>query len=359
MAVLADGEVDPSPSKTLKGLLRYRADRLIAVADRDNAGRDTGAAVGLGHGIPIVADVRETLQYQPDGVLLATEPTGGALQPYWREQIMIALESGLDVVNPLHMQLSQDEGITRAAAQNGAKLWDIRREPTERYAVEYTPDGKPILEVKDHRPGSRTVLAIGTDCGIGKMTTMLEIERVALDRGLDAHFLATGQIGMMISGGGLCIDAVMSDFMNPVVEAEVCRAATKHDLVLVEGQAALNHPRFSSPTLGLLHGARPDAMILCTELQRPAIKLLPEWPLPTLTRAIEIHQQAIAWLWPEQHCPVVGVSVITAGVPDDEARAALAAVEDETGLPATDVLRYGPERLLDAMLAGPQAGDLH
>jgi uncharacterized NAD-dependent epimerase/dehydratase family protein len=151
------------------------------------------------------------------------------------------------------------------------------------------------------------------------------------------------------------VDAVMSDFVNSVVEDEVCTAVQDHDLVLVEGQGALNHPRFSAVTLGLLHGSRPDSLILCHDLRRPGIKLLPEWPLPSLKRAIEINEQAAQWLWPEGHCRVVGISVITTGVPDAQARDELARMEGETGLPATDVVRYGPSRLLEAVLAGPVA----
>ncbi|MEU0658487.1 DUF1611 domain-containing protein [Streptomyces lavendulocolor] len=355
LAVLADEEMTPQPSKTLAGVLRYRSDRVVAVVDRHNAGLDTGEVVGLGHGIPVVRDVAAARDLQPDAVLLATEPTGGALHPYWRAEILAAVGAGLDVVNGLHAQLSADQEIRAAADRSGATIWDVRREPTERYRTEVAPDGRPVLRAREHRPGSRTVLAVGTDCGIGKMTTMLEIEREAAGRGLAPHFVATGQIGMMITGRGVAVDAIMSDFVNSVVEDEVCTATRDHDLVLVEGQGALNHPRFSAVTLGLLHGSRPDSMILCHDLRRPAIKLMPEWPLPPLRRAIGINEEAARWLWPDGPGRVVGISVITKGVPDSEARAELARIEAETGLPATDVLRYGPSPLLDAILAGPVA----
>ncbi|HEY1622720.1 MAG TPA: DUF1611 domain-containing protein [Streptosporangiaceae bacterium] len=355
IAVLADDEMTPRPAKTLTGILRYRSDRVIAVIDRQNAGRDAGEVVGLGHGIPVLADVQAALDCEPDAVLLATEPTGGALHPYYREQILIAVKAGVDIINGLHAQLSDDEGIVAAAEAGGATIWDVRREPIERYATEFGPDGKPIFEVKTHPSGSRTALAIGTDCGIGKMTTMLEIDREARSRGLNPSFVATGQIAMMISGRGVALDAVMGDFINPVIEAEVCTALQGSDLVLVEGQGAINHPRFSSVTLGLLHGTMPDSLILCHDLRRPTIKLLTDWALPSVSRAIEMNHEAADWMWPDGHCRVVGLSVITAGVPDAEARAELAALSAETGLPATDVLRYGPGPLLDAILAGPTA----
>jgi uncharacterized NAD-dependent epimerase/dehydratase family protein len=336
-------------------VLRYRSDRVVTVVDRANAGRDTGAVVGLGHGIPVTRDVADALAHKPDAVLLATEPTGGALHPYWREEILAAVGAGVDVINGLHAQLSDDEGIRTAAARGGATIWDVRREPVERYRTEFTPDGKPVFEIKRHRVGTRTALAVGSDCGIGKMTTMLEIERAAKERDLDPAFVATGQIAMMVTGRGVAVDAVMSDFVNSVVEGEVCTAVRDHDLVLVEGQGALNHPRFSAVTLGLLHGTRPDALIMCHDLRRPGIKLLPDWPLPSLERAIEINEEAARWLWPDGHCRVVGISAISGAVPEREARVELDRIEAATGLPATDVLRDGPARLLDAILAAPAA----
>lgn len=355
IAVLADDEMTPRPAKTLAGVLRYRSDRVVAVIDRVNAGRDTGDVVGLAHGVPVVRDVAAALRFEPDAILLATEPTGGALHPYYREQILFAVNAGIDVINGLHAQLSDDEGIRTTAQRNGATIWDVRREPVERYRTEFDADGKPVFEIKTHRPGSRTVLAVGADCGIGKMTTMLEIEREAHLRGLAPAFVATGQIAMMITGRGVAVDAVMSDFVNSVVEAEVGSALADHDLVLVEGQGALNHPRFSAVTLGLLHGTRPDSLILCHDLRRPAIKLLPAWPLPSLGRSIEINEEAARWLWPDGHCKVVGISVISAGVPDTQARAEIERITRDTGLPATDVLRYGPQPLVDAIMAGPRA----
>ncbi|KJK35273.1 hypothetical protein UK23_42945 [Lentzea aerocolonigenes] len=355
LAVLADGEMAPHPSKTLAGVLRYRSDRVVVAVDRQHDGRDTGDVLGLGHGTPIVRDVAAALEHGPDGVLLATEPTGGVLHPYWRDQILQAAEAGLDVVNGLHTLISGDERIVAAAQRSGARIWDLRTPPVERYRTPLDADGKPIVRVREHRPGTRTVLAVGTDCGIGKMTTMLEIERESAARGLGPAFVATGQIAMMITGRGVPVDAIMSDFVNSVVEDEVCDAVREHDLVLVEGQGALNHPRFSAVTLGLLHGTRPDSMILCHDLRRPAIKLMPDWPLPPLKRAIEINEEAARWLWPDGPARVVGVSVITGAVPDEQARAELARITEETGLPATDVLRYGPGPLVDAIMAGPVA----
>lgn len=355
IAVLADDQMTPRPSKTLAGVLRYRSDRVVTVVDHRNAGRDAGDVVDMGHGIPVVADVAAALAHRPDAVLLATEPAGGRLNSHWRDQVLAAVGAGVDVVNGLHAQLADDPEIRNAASRSGATLWDLRRQPTERYRADFPAGGPPALKVRPHRPGSRTALAVGTDCGIGKMTTMLEIEREAMARGATPAFLATGQIGMMITGRGVAVDAIVSDFLNSIVEEDVAAATHDHDLVLVEGQGAVNHPRFSAVTLGLVHGSRPDSLILCHDLRRPALKLMPECPLPPLGRAIEMNEQAVRWIWPDSHCRVVGISVITTGVPDPQARTELARLAAETGLPTTDVLRYGAAPLLEAILAGPAA----
>lgn len=329
----------------------------MTVVDRRNAGRDAGEVVGLGYGIPVVADVAAALEQRPDAVLLATEPAGGQLSAHWRDQVLAVVRAGVDVVNGLHARLADDEEIRAEAERAGATLWDLRRQPTERYRADIPPGAPPAIMLRRRRPGSRTALAVGTDCGIGKMTTMLEIERAAVARGLAPAFLATGQIGMMISGRGVAVDAIVSDFLNDIVDADVHAAAADHDLVLVEGQGAVNHPRFSAVTLGLVHGSRPDSLILCHDPRRPSLKLMPECPLPPLDRAIEINEQAVRWLWPDSHCRVVGLSVITTGLSDASARSELDRLGAETGLAATDVLRYGAQPLLEAILAGPAAGE--
>ncbi|MGC9669704.1 DUF1611 domain-containing protein [Planosporangium sp. 12N6] len=360
LAVLADDEILPAPSKTLTALLRYRRDHVVTVIDRNTAGRDTGDVPGLalGAGIPVVSDVAASLAYQPDALLLADEPVGAGLQPYWREQVLIALEAGLDIVNGFHHILSDDLELVAAASQTGARIWDLREQPRERYLTEFSADGRPIVAFRPHRPGSRTVLAVGTDCGSGKMTTMLELQRAARARGLDSSFVATGQVGMMVSGEGIAVDGIVADFVNGIVEDVVFHQAQSHDLVLVEGQGALNHPRYSAVTLGLLHGCRPDSMVLCHVLGRDTVSLLSHVALPSVSRAVEINEQATRWTVPDQRCPVVGISVVTRSVSDADARAALARIEEDTGLPTTDVLRYGPARLLDAVLAGPAAGEV-
>ncbi|WP_210582779.1 DUF1611 domain-containing protein [Streptomyces sp. GESEQ-4] len=357
IAVLVEGEWGARPSKTLTGMLRYRSQDVVTVIESSYAGQDAAQVLGVDapHPIPVVADLEAAMRHEPDALLLADEPVGSAIDPFWHRQVLAALGRGLDVISGLHYQLAQDKEAVAAAAGTGAHIWDVRRPPQELYFTDFTAEGRPVVNYRPHRSGTRTVLAVGTDCSSGKMTTMLELAGEATARGLAPGFVATGQVGMMISGGGVAVDTVMADFVNSVVEHHVFHTAQEHDLVLVEGQGAVNHPRYSAVTLGLLHGARPDALILCHELGRTSVGLLPQHPLPSLERAIEINHQAAQWVWPEDGCRVVGISVMSHRLCDDEARTAIDRIEQETGLPTTDVLRYGANRLLDAALAVPVA----
>jgi uncharacterized NAD-dependent epimerase/dehydratase family protein len=182
------------------------------------------------------------------------------------------------------------------------------------------------------------------------MSAALELNQEALRRGLNSSFLATGQTGIMISGNGLPVDAIVCDFVAGLVEEMVLDFTNQHDWVFVEGQGALNHPGYSPVTLGLIHGSMPDAMIFCHKVGVTTIVGYEHCPLPPLKRLIEINEDAVSWLRPEQSCKVVGLALITNHLSEQEARNAIKRVEDETGLPATDAVRFGAGRLMDALL---------
>jgi uncharacterized NAD-dependent epimerase/dehydratase family protein len=182
------------------------------------------------------------------------------------------------------------------------------------------------------------------------MSAALELNQAALNRGLNSSFLATGQTGIMITGRGLPVDALVSDFVTGLVEEMVLDLTDRHDWVFVEGQGALNHPGYSPVTLGLIHGSMPDAMIFCHKVGAMSITGYEHCPLPPLTRLIEINEQAANWLRPDQKSKVVGLALITNHLSEQEARDALKRVEDETELPATDVIRFGADSLIDALL---------
>jgi uncharacterized NAD-dependent epimerase/dehydratase family protein len=342
IVILAEGSFDWHYGKTATGVLRYGKDPVVAVIDSTRAGQDVAQALqaDLGHGIPVVRDIREALTCKPDTLLIGIAPKGGALPVAWRRQLLTAIEAELDIISGLHTFLSEDEELCSAASRHGVTIWDVRRPPDKRLVSTYTP----------HRPGSHTILAVGSDCATGKMTTMLEINREAQRRGLSSEFVATGQTGIMISGNGLPVDRIISDFVAGMVEDMVLDFASRYDWVFVEGQGALNHPGYSPVTLGLLHGALPDAMIFCHVAGTTAIEGLAHCPFPPLSRMLEINEDAVNWLHPMHNSKVVGISLLTPHLSEQEARNEVKRVEDVTGLPATDVIRFGVGKLMDALI---------
>lgn len=342
IAILAEGHLNHNDAKTAVGLLRYNNDTVVAVIDRANAGHDVADVLGepAGAGVPIVADVREALTYAPDTLLIGIAPVGGRLPDEWRAQLITAIQAGLDVVSGLHMLLEEDAKLVAGAREHGVRLWDIRKPPTQL--------AQRIREDLPHRPGSHVLYFAGTDCNVGKMTASVELDRAARRRGLSSAFVATGQTGILIAGDGVPADRVISDFLPGAVEGVVVPAAEAADWVWVEGQGSLLHPAYSAVTLGLLHGAAPDAQILCHEAGRAAIRHYERQPIPPLSEVRAIYEQAAAWLKP---APVVAVVLNTRLLSETEARAAIAAAEAATGLPTDDPVRFGADRLVEAVTA--------
>jgi uncharacterized NAD-dependent epimerase/dehydratase family protein len=342
IVILAEGLFEMHHGKTATGVIRYGQDTVVAVIDSTRAGQDVAQALGatIGQGIPVVRDIHEALQYQPDTLLIGIAPQGGELPASWRGQLLAAIDAGLNIISGLHMFLSEDEELRSAAEMRGVTLWDVRRPPDRKRVAAFTP----------HRPGSHTVLMVGSDCATGKMTAALELDLEARRRGLNSTFLATGQTGIMIANNGLPVDRIISDFIAGLVEEMVLEACNEHDWVFVEGQGALNHPGYSPVTLGLVHGALPDAMIFCHKAGALTIEGYEHCPLPSLNRLIEINEEAVSWLRPERSSKVVAISLITLGLAEQAAHDAIKRVEDETGLPATDVWRFGASVLMEALV---------
>jgi D-glutamate N-acetyltransferase len=343
IAILAEGKLNPQDAKTAVGILRYRPETAVAVIDSAHAGSDAATALGdpsgPGASVPVVADVATALPYQPDTLLIGIAPIGGQLPDAWRAQLLAAIAAGLDIVSGLHHFLGDDPELASAAERAGVRIWDVRR-PDDALALR-------IRESQAHRPGSHIVHFCGTDCNVGKMTVAVELDREARRRGLSSGFAATGQTGIMISGEGIPADRFISDFLAGGVEALVIDFANRYDWVFVEGQGSLIHPAYSAVTLGLLHGAAPDLLILCHEAGRAHIRGY-DVPIPPLSVVRQMYETAAAWLKP---APVVAVALNTRLLDEASARRALADAEHETGLSAADPVRFGAGPLLDALLA--------
>src|SRR5207245_1709674 len=242
----------------------------------------------------------EALAYHPDTLLIGIAPQGGNLPSEWRWQLLAGIEAGLDIVSGLHMFLGEDEELRSAAEKRGVTIWDVRRPPDKRLVARYLP----------HRPGSHTVLMVGSDCATGKMTVALELDHEAQKRGLSSAFAATGQTGIMISGKGLPADRIISDFVAGMVEEMVLDFSAEHDWVFVEGQGALNHPGYSPVTLGLIHGSMPEAMIFCHKAGTTMIEGYDNCLFPPMKRMIQVNEEMVNMLHQHRPCKVVGLALM-------------------------------------------------
>jgi uncharacterized NAD-dependent epimerase/dehydratase family protein len=222
-----------------------------------------------------------------------------------------------------------------AAARLGRQIADVRH-PTREFEV---GNGKK-------RSGKR-LLTVGTDCSIGKMFTALALEREMRGRGLNADFRATGQTGIFIAGDGVSIDAVVSDFVSGAVEW-LCPANDADHWDLIEGQGSLFHASYAGVTLALIHGAQPDALVMCHEPTRKHMRGLPHYPLPDLQLCIERNIEAAQLTNPAARC--VGISVNTASLDGSAARDYLRQTEDQLGLPCVDPVRSGIGAIVDHLL---------
>jgi uncharacterized NAD-dependent epimerase/dehydratase family protein len=341
IVAMADGAFDLLEAKTAVGVMRYGRDRVVAVVDHTKAGRMAAEVVGVGEDVPIVASVREALERAPQAntLLLGTAPRGGVLPEAWRSQILEAMRAGLDVMSGLHVFLSDDPELAEAARLAGVEIWDVRRAPpTHR-----------VADTRAHHVPATVVLTVGSDCNVGKMSTTLELDAEARRRGHTSCFVPTGQTGIMIAGWGVSIDEVISDFTAGAAEDLVMEAAkecpNRGDLILVEGQGSLVHPGYSGVTLSLIHGSAPDAMILCHQATRTVIRRYTV-PIPPLQHLVEMHEYITAPIKPAK---VIGIALNTFGLDEAAARAAVERAAEETGLPATDPIRFGVAPLLEAV----------
>jgi uncharacterized NAD-dependent epimerase/dehydratase family protein len=322
---------DPHYAKTARGVLRYRRESVVAIVDTKRAGESDD-------GVPVVATVDEGMHHGPTTALVGVVTQGGHFPGDWQDLLKSCVEHGLDIENGLHVRLHDIRGLPELAHQRGVELRDLREPPADLS----TATGAN-LEVD-----ATIVLTVGSDCAIGKMTATCELDLEARRRGLRSVFVPTGQTGIAIAGWGISVDAVVSDFIAGAAERLVVYGGTRGDLLWVEGQGAILHPIYSGVTVGLIHGSAPHLYVLCHEVGRAVTEGDPtSSPIPSLPELVDLHERMSLKRRPAK---VVAISLNSSTVSEEEARAAIAATEEETGLPADDPVRFGAEKLLDAVL---------
>ncbi len=271
-------------------------------------------------------------------LVIGVAPFGGSLSPNWVDAIVTALNAGLNVASGLHTRLGDVEAIAAAAGRTGMKLFDVRHS----HRVFPIASGRKRI--------GRRLLTVGTDCSVGKKYTALTIWRELRKRSMPATFRATGQTGILISGEGVAVDAVVADFIAGASET-LSPDNTPEHWDIVEGQGSLFHPAYAGVSLGLLHGSQPDALVLCHAAGRDRIVGCAGYPVPSLRDAIEFNQQMARLTNPAARC--VGVSINTSGRTDKERTALLRGLEEQLEMPCFDPVADGVSALVDQLQAFP------
>lgn len=335
--VLADGFLKERNAKTAHGVIRYSRDDVVAVLDRDHAGRDIAEVMPeLRRSVPIVASVAEGLEHKPTSLLLGVATPGGWMPPEWRTWVLEAIAADLEVVNGLHTMLNDDPEFVEQAARHGVRLWDVRQPPSD----------IPLFSGKSLHISQRVVATVGSDCAVGKKTTAIELAEAGRSQGVSTEFIATGQTGVLIAGKGIAIDRVIADFVSGAAEKLVLDADPGSEVLIVEGQGSLWHPAYSGVTLGLLHGSAPEILVLCHQAGRDRIEEPPHTVLPPLKEMVAVYEQMASTVRPAK---VACISLNCRHLGPQQARAAIDAVEEETGLPTGDVWSGDGQKLWGAV----------
>ena len=316
---------DQLAAKTANGVAKWRPEWCLGQLRFDGCKADVG--------LPDMT-LEEGAAAGAKTLVVGVVNQGGYLPDTWVSSLETALDLGMDIASGLHMRLTDLPGVAAKAEKLGRTLYDARH-PTRDFATG-----------KGHKRSGKRLLTVGTDVSVGKMFTSLAIEKEMKARGMKATFRATGQTGIFIAGDGVSVDAVVADFISGATEWLTPDNDDDHWDV-VEGQGSLFHAAYAGVTLGLLHGAQPDAIVLCHEPTRPHMRGTPTVPMPDLQAVIDANIRAGQLTNPDIRC--VGVSVNTSALSDGEADKLLQELEAKLGLPCVDAFRHGAARLVDAI----------
>lgn len=334
IVILTEGFTNPINAKTASCMIRYKPDEVVALLDSTQLGKTSQELLGVGGSLPVIASLNDAPA--ANTLLIGIAPSGGKLPAPWKKIVLEAIDRGMNIVSGLHDFLSNDPEIAAAAQKRGVQIQDVRKN-----------NERDVSHRKNLRDDCLRILTVGQDCSVGKMLAAVEIVAGLKARGKDAKFVATGQTGIMVEGDGCPIDCVVSDFVNGAVEKQVL-ANQHHDILVVEGQGSLSHPRYSAVTLGLLHGSVPHGMIMVYEAGRKNVLGMDWVPLLPLRTHVEINETMASLNLPSR---VIGIAMNSRLLSDAETEAERRRVRDEFGVPVCDVVRHGPGDLVDAIFA--------
>lgn len=333
MIVLTDGHSDPVTAKTASCLLRFCPDEVVAVLDRQASVKTSQELLGVGGEIPVVSSLQAALD--ADSLVIGIAPPGGRIPASWRPLVVEAIQRGMTIYSGLHDFLCLDEEFSREALRSGARLIDVRRNQEHE-----------VAGCEGFRDSCLRIHTVGQDCGVGKMLVSVELSRALNRVDLKTKFIATGQTGILVEGDGCPVDSVVSDFLSGAVEKMILQHQ-QHDVLVVEGQGSLAHPRYSAVTLGLLHGCEPHAMILCYEAGREKFNGLQHISLPSLQRLRETYEM-MAGL--RSASKVIAVAMNSRLLSAEDAERERERIRRELNLPVCDVVRHGADDLVNAVV---------
>ncbi|NEQ46263.1 MAG: DUF1611 domain-containing protein [Leptolyngbya sp. SIOISBB] len=338
IALLMHEGTDNPGGKTGLSILRYSPLNIVAVIDQQQTGKALKAVTGIDRNVPIVGSVQDAMAWQPSVLMIGIAPSGGALPEPWYEEVKAGVKAGLCVVNGLHTSMATDPALADLV-QPPQWIWDVRQEPA----------GLGIASAAAKSLTCRRVLPVGTDMAIGKMSTNLELHKLALQRGLRSKVIATGQTNLMLGDPGIPLDTIRVDFAAGAVEQQVMQYGRDHDVLFIEGQGSIFHPG-STATLPLMRGTQPTHLILVHRWGQAQIRNNPTISIPPLSQAIALYEAIATAGGCFTQAKTVGIALNTYGFDEVTAQEAIAKVGQETGLPTTDVIRFGAEPLMEAIL---------
>ena len=320
------------------GVLRYSPNPVVCVIDSAHTGKQVSDVVSdLPRDCPVVATVEEARQLGAEVMILGIAPSGGRIPDNWMIFIERAVESGLSIINGLHDVLSErfPDVVNK---ENQQWIWDVRHPVSD----------PPSFSGEAGELSNKRVLLVGSDMAIGKMTAGLEIYRWIREQNPSTTFLATGQVGITITGRGIPLDGCKVDRACNAV-AELVMSAADKEIVFIEGQGSLLHPR-STATLPLLRGSCPSHLILCHRAGMETLDRLPNIKVPPLRELIDLYESLASACGAFPRPTTVGIALKTNHLSDEEAKREIGNIEDETGLPVTDVVRYSAEKIGSKLL---------
>lgn len=333
VAILLHEGIINNGGKTGLSYLRYGLASTVAVIDYQTAGESLAELTGINLDIPIVKNVEAALAYSPEILIIGIAPSGGSLPSDWQQEIEMGIKQGLSIANGLHTPIVSELNLLP-----NQWIWNIRQPPAD-------------LTIAKARAGllkAKRILAVGTDMGVGKMSTGLELNKAAQQQGLKSKFLATGQGGILITGTGIPLDSIKVDFAAGAVEQMVI-SYPDYDCLFIEGQGSLLHPG-STATLPLIRGSQPTSLILVHRAGQTTIKDIPEVLIPPLPEVITLYEMVAKVANISINPQVRAIALNTFGLNTQEAQKAIDSVTETTNLPCTDVVRFGGDSLLPYLI---------